>query len=189
MTVDQRAAEPAFHPDPGVHDLGADDLGAADPGVDETHRVLDAFLSRLFCAVNASATADALVTSDLTIAQMRTIITLAQATAAIPLGEVATAICTSLATAGRTVDRLVADGLVDRQEDPGDRRVKRVSLTEAGRNLVASHTDHKRLFARAFVATLTPESRATLHAALSPLLDDRLFRSAEKSLNQEGADA
>jgi DNA-binding MarR family transcriptional regulator len=34
------------------------------------------------------------------------------------------------------VDRLVAHGLVARHEDPRDRRVRRVELTDAGRRLV-----------------------------------------------------
>lgn len=41
-----------------------------------------------------------------------------------------------LSTASRTVDRLVRDGYVSRQEDPDDRRQKRLTLTPKGLALV-----------------------------------------------------
>jgi DNA-binding MarR family transcriptional regulator len=41
-----------------------------------------------------------------------------------------------LATLTGIVDRLAAQGLVDRREDPADRRVRRVELTARGRELV-----------------------------------------------------
>lgn len=42
----------------------------------------------------------------------------------------------ALGTVTGIVDRLVAQGLVERGEDPRDRRVRRVSLSPAGRELV-----------------------------------------------------
>jgi DNA-binding MarR family transcriptional regulator len=42
----------------------------------------------------------------------------------------------SLATVTGTVDRLVAQGLVTRREDPHDRRVRRIDLSPAGRDIV-----------------------------------------------------
>jgi DNA-binding MarR family transcriptional regulator len=42
----------------------------------------------------------------------------------------------ALGTVTGIVDRLVAHGLVSRHEDPHDRRVRRVELTEAGTKLV-----------------------------------------------------
>ena len=42
----------------------------------------------------------------------------------------------SLATLTGIIDRLVAQGLVTRREDPNDRRVRRLELTPAGTDLV-----------------------------------------------------
>lgn len=49
--------------------------------------------------------------------------------------ELARHLGVSLATVTGIVDRVVAQGLVDRHEDPHDRRVRLVELTEAGRRL------------------------------------------------------
>ena len=38
---------------------------------------------------------------------------------------------------GGLVDRLEATGLVERRADPGDRRIKRIFMTESGRKIVA----------------------------------------------------
>ena len=46
--------------------------------------------------------------------------------------ELASRIDTSPATLSGIVDRLVAQGLVTRREDPADRRVRRLELTEEG---------------------------------------------------------
>ncbi len=47
----------------------------------------------------------------------------------------------ALGTVTGIVDRLVAHGLVSRHEDPHDRRVRRVELTEAGTKLVDEIND------------------------------------------------
>ncbi|MFI6908683.1 MarR family winged helix-turn-helix transcriptional regulator [Nonomuraea sp. NPDC050394] len=46
-----------------------------------------------------------------------------------------------LGTVTGIVDRLVAHGLVSRYEDPHDRRVRRIRLTEAGRELIEQIND------------------------------------------------
>src|SRR4051794_3879850 len=43
----------------------------------------------------------------------------------------------SLAAMSRAADGLVQRGLVDRVEDPTDRRIKRLSVTEAGHDFVS----------------------------------------------------
>jgi DNA-binding MarR family transcriptional regulator len=47
----------------------------------------------------------------------------------------------ALGTVTGIVDRLVAHGLVSRHEDPQDRRVRRVELTEAGTKLIDQIND------------------------------------------------
>jgi DNA-binding MarR family transcriptional regulator len=95
----------------------------------------------------------------------------------------------SLATVTGIVDRLVAHGWVNRGEDPNDRRIRRLELTAAGRELVdgivtAGAEHHRRILAHvnlrglrvieeanrlmreavAKEATLTDEISAAAHA-------------------------
>ncbi|TCU83082.1 DNA-binding MarR family transcriptional regulator [Curtobacterium sp. PhB191] len=51
--------------------------------------------------------------------------------------DVATGVGTSIAAASRLLDRLAADGLVERATDPGDRRSVRSTLSAQGREAVA----------------------------------------------------
>jgi DNA-binding MarR family transcriptional regulator len=87
------------------------------------------------------------------------------------LGSLADSMNLSDASASRAVDGLVKRKLVVRAEDPGDRRVRRLSLTEAGRSL-----SHRVLTARLeglgrFAASLSSDERAKLDAALELLLE------------------
>ncbi|GGO63394.1 MarR family winged helix-turn-helix transcriptional regulator [Nonomuraea cavernae] len=55
--------------------------------------------------------------------------------------ELATGLGVGLGTVTGIVDRLVAQGLVSRHEDPHDRRVRRVELTDAGLRLMEEIND------------------------------------------------
>jgi DNA-binding MarR family transcriptional regulator len=77
----------------------------------------------------------------------------------------------SLASASRAVDGMVRRELLVRAEDDQDRRIRRLSLTEAGQRL-----SYRILTARLeglgrFAASLTPEERDSLEAALDLLLE------------------
>nr|WP_281381762.1 MarR family transcriptional regulator [Conexibacter arvalis] len=77
----------------------------------------------------------------------------------------------SLAAASRAVDGLHQRGYVERLECPSDRRVKRVHLTDAGRDAIRElHATNVSLLAE-FTATLDEDQRRALAAALAPLLD------------------
>jgi DNA-binding MarR family transcriptional regulator len=54
------------------------------------------------------------------------------------MGELAAALRVTVATASRTVDSLVADGLVERRPDAGDARVVQVAATRKGRREYAT---------------------------------------------------
>jgi DNA-binding MarR family transcriptional regulator len=58
------------------------------------------------------------------------------------LGALADRLGTTDATASRTVDALLALGLVERSEDPVDRRAVRIAASPAGRKLVAQRRRH-----------------------------------------------
>jgi DNA-binding MarR family transcriptional regulator len=66
-----------------------------------------------------------------------------------------------LATLTGVVDRLAARGLVSRREDPGDRRVRLVELTERGRELVDEVLEARTRHLRGLLRRLDSED---LHA-------------------------
>lgn len=76
----------------------------------------------------------------------------------------------SLAAMSRAADELVQRGLVDRSEDPSDRRIKRLKLTAKGRELVLKMRELRMAGFEQFVATLAPKEHAQLAKALEPIL-------------------
>jgi DNA-binding MarR family transcriptional regulator len=76
----------------------------------------------------------------------------------------------SVPSASRAVDELVKRGLATRVEDPDDRRVRRVSLTAAGRELSDRVMDARVAGLERFVETLSATERRKLEAALEVLL-------------------
>lgn len=80
---------------------------------------------------------DPLFTSQLTIPQLK-ILLLLSAQPGTSGRELAGLMGVSLATLSGMIDRLVAHDLVARQEDPRDRRVRRLTLTLAGKELIGS---------------------------------------------------
>jgi DNA-binding MarR family transcriptional regulator len=76
----------------------------------------------------------------------------------------------SLAAISRAADELVQRGLMDRTEDPSDRRIKRLRLTDKGRDLVLKMRELRMAGFEQFVATLSPKERALVVRALEPIL-------------------
>ncbi|TDT95362.1 DNA-binding MarR family transcriptional regulator [Streptomyces sp. 846.5] len=68
------------------------------------------------------------------------------------------------------VDRLELRGLVTRQADPDDRRIKRVAATEAGRAASAELRESLN-FARAPLAALEPDEREQLRDLLQRIVE------------------
>lgn len=114
---------------------------------------------------------DTFVELDLTITQIRAIFLLAGIDHDLLISEVAEQLDLSAATAGRTVDRLASLGIVDRGEDPEDRRSKRVSLTPTGRHL--ADTQREAMWGRILQISqaLPTDVAAALHDALRVALD------------------
>jgi DNA-binding MarR family transcriptional regulator len=76
----------------------------------------------------------------------------------------------SLAAMSRAADELFQRSLIDRTEDPSDRRIKRLRLTDAGHELVLRMRELRMAGFEQFVATLSPRERAQLEKALEPIL-------------------
>jgi MarR family transcriptional regulator for hemolysin len=69
------------------------------------------------------------------------------------------------------VDRLVGQGLLERSEDPNDRRFKQVTLTPAGKSLVESGIEARQKWMERLTSNLTPEEQQMIVEALSLLAE------------------
>ena len=76
----------------------------------------------------------------------------------------------SFAATSRAVDALCKRGLMDRDEDADDRRVKRVSLTLKGRRAVDRLTAIRLAGVERLIETFSPDEREKLAEALEPIL-------------------
>lgn len=104
---------------------------------------------------------------ELTMPQIRGLFVLDNSDRALALTELAPMMGLSIAAAGRAVDGLVRSGLVSRSEDPDDRRIKRLALTEDGRAALARLTEARLVGLRRFAATLGERERDALASALA----------------------
>ena len=87
------------------------------------------------------------------------------------LKEVGEALALSLPAVSRLIDQLHQRGFVERHEDEHDRRMKRVQITSAGRDLVQRLTETRLSIVEQFTQTLTETERRRLIAALAPVLE------------------
>lgn len=106
---------------------------------------------------------------DLSITQMKVLHTLAELDATVHVKELGSEIGLSLPGASRAVDSLLRRGLLERQEDPDDRRCKRVGITPAGREVVERIDGARLAGMEDFTSSLTQDQRDRLSAALSDL--------------------
>ncbi len=77
----------------------------------------------------------------------------------------------SNAAASQLIDRLAQMGLVERQEDPADRRIKCVTLTNDGHALAEKLIDVRRIWMEKFTNSLTEQQRDNISIALQTLTD------------------
>lgn len=108
---------------------------------------------------------------DLTMAQMRGMFVLNAADHELALTELAPRMGLSVAAAGRSVDGLVHRELVARSEDPADRRIKRLSVTDAGHAALRRIAEARFIGLLRFVETLGEVERAALAGALTKVLE------------------
>jgi DNA-binding MarR family transcriptional regulator len=79
----------------------------------------------------------------------------------------------SLPAMSRAIDGLYERGLVDRQEDPVDRRMKRLRLTESGRAITSSLNETRLATMQEFLTSLSDEEAEALTRALDLILENR----------------
>jgi DNA-binding MarR family transcriptional regulator len=67
------------------------------------------------------------------------------------------------------IERLVQQGLLERSEDPTDRRAKQIALSPAGRALMEESIEARVRWMAELTTVLSPEDQTTIIAALGAL--------------------
>lgn len=124
--------------------------------------------SRVLVGISARSLAD--VEDAVTLTQFRTLVVLS-AHGPTALVGLAARLGVNASTAQRSVDRLVSAGLVDRRENPEDRRELVIELTAAGTSLIAAVTARRRMAIGEIVAAMPSDQRRHLVAALEAFAD------------------
>jgi DNA-binding MarR family transcriptional regulator len=119
--------------------------------------------SRVLVGVSARSLVG--VEETVTVTQFRTLVVL-RAHGGSRLNRLSDRLQVNASTALRTVERLMAAGLVDRHENPDDRREVAIELTERGRLLVDQVTARRRRAIEAIVRAMPVEQRAAMVDAL-----------------------
>ena len=139
----------------------------APPAVPADDELVDTVLAASRALVAVAARSLAAAGNEVTLPQYRALVVLA---AAGPQGmaELAAALAVNPSTATRLCDRLVRKGLVRRHRQAGDRRLVRIALTAAGRDLVAEVTRRRRAELARLLGALPPGQHEPVIAAFRP---------------------
>lgn len=147
------------------HDTGVPSgrsSGSADTDLD---RLVTALLTASRALVGVSARSLAEVEDAVTLTQFRTMVVL-RAHGPARLNRLSERLQVNASTALRTVERLIAAGLVDRTENAADRREVVIALTPRGRRLVDDVTERRRQAIEEVVRVMPAEQRSVLVDAL-----------------------
>ena len=107
---------------------------------------------------------------ELTFTQIRALSAIDSSPEAMAISQIGESIGLTTATAGRCVDQLVKLKLVTRTESPTDRRVKLVTPTAKGREVMSRRMESKRASIEAMLANADEKQRAQLRAAILEIL-------------------
>jgi DNA-binding MarR family transcriptional regulator len=87
------------------------------------------------------------------------------------VSEIGSQLGVSNAAASQAVDRLVLLDLIERTEDPEDRRAKRLVLTQKGRTLIEEGVEARSKWIESLTDALTPEQQNMIISALTLLTE------------------
>jgi DNA-binding MarR family transcriptional regulator len=123
---------------------------------------------------------DPLFNSHLTLTQIKILMLLARH-GSVSGGELAGLLGVGPAALSGMIDRLVAQDLVARTEDLHDRRVRRITLTKAGSELIGGILDAGAEQLRTVLSRLSDEELATVARAMHLLVDATAGEPADGS--------
>ncbi len=127
---------------------------------------VDAVMRASRALVGITAASTPRVDDRVTLPQLRTMMMIATR-GAMNLVAVAGGLGVSAPNASRICDRLLKAGMLDRSEDPEDRRHVTLTLTADGDALVARLIRHRRNAIRKILRTMTPREREDLAIAMN----------------------
>lgn len=119
---------------------------------------------------------------ELSVTQIKVLHRLDAAPDEVSLKQLGETLGLSLPAVSRTVDGLLARGLIARREDDRDRRVRRIALTPSGSETVMRLHRARVADLERFVATLSDADRRRISAALRPLLTRADIRACRTPL-------
>jgi DNA-binding MarR family transcriptional regulator len=128
----------------------------------------------LFAVLHASSVIEGRVEArlsevGLSLAKLAALHRLSEAGESLPLGQLAERLACVKSNVTQLVDRLEADGLVERTSDPNDRRSRLAVLTEAGKEAYAKGSVIQQQAEAELFGTLTADESRTLHELLDKL--------------------
>jgi DNA-binding MarR family transcriptional regulator len=131
-----------------------------------------AVLRHIWCT-QGSGDLRAIEEHGLSVTQVKVLFSLGNVDRSEPMGvhEIAELLGISVPSASRAVDGLVRGGHVDRAEDPDDRRVRRISLTDAGADLLEQLALARVAGLERYIATLSADQRSKLDLALAAIAE------------------
>jgi len=106
---------------------------------------------------------------DLSLTHVKALQVLSDCGSELSVKEVSERLSLSLPGASRTVDALLRRGFLERREDEHDRRMKRIAVTAAGRDVARRIVEARLEGLEQFTSSLSPEQRSRLMAALIDL--------------------
>ena len=134
----------------------------------------DTVSAGLFGVLHASSVLESRVEArlselGLSLAKLAALHQLTEAGDSLPLGQLADRLSCVKSTVTQLVDRLEADGLVNRTGDPNDRRSRLAVLTDSGRSAFVKGSEIRMQVEREMFGVLTAKESETLHQLLAKL--------------------
>ena len=134
----------------------------------------EAVSAGLFGVLHASSVLESRVEArlseaGLSLAKLAALHQLTEAGDSLPLGQLADRLSCVKSNVTQLVDRLEADGLVNRTGDPNDRRSRLAVLTDAGRSAFVKGSEIRIQVEREMFGVLTAQESETLHQLLAKL--------------------
>jgi DNA-binding MarR family transcriptional regulator len=129
-------------------------------------------------------TFNAIAELDLSFTQIKTLCALEADGEGRSVKALADSLGLSLPATSRAVDGLYERGLVGREEDPEDRRMKRVRLTDAGRKVPLALNEARLSALAELISSLGDEEAAALAQALQLILESRADIAAYRPAKQ-----
>lgn len=147
-----------------LRDVGTDGEAGDGIGGDDVEAVMAA--TRVLVAVSAQSVAA--IDDIVTLPQLRVLV-MVSSRGGMNLGAVAAGLGVHPSNATRAVERLVVAGLLDRRDDPADRRNLVLELSAAGRALVERVMDERRTAIAAILGRMPAGRRRSLVPVLRSL--------------------